>query len=436
MTAPFDRPARDVLKLSGQTIIGWAVFDPVWYLGTYPQVRAQLTDEDPETVLAWYLDHGQKLGHSPSILFDEGWHLRTYPGVAAFVRDGHAESAFDSYCRGGNLRRSPHWLFDESFYRKRHTDLVDEVLANAGLVNGYDHYLRHGELEGRMAHSLFDSTFYCDKLEPDGATRARAQGPFRHYLRRIETRTPEPRTTPYFNASWYLSRYPQVAEELVAERWFCALQHYLCNDTPTAFDPLPEFSETYYLMRNPDIAAVIERGELRNGCAHFLMHGALEFRSPSEPIDLRWYAAQDVVRIDLEQGRVANAFEHWLQIGRFHGLRAAPPPEEQVTEAQAKTLFRRKARNLVPLFARAPVDFTVTGKPVVSVIMVLHDRFPLTLMAIGSLRANLPGDIELILIDSGSTDETQHIARYVRGARTMRFDTNIGFLRGCNAALN
>lgn len=424
------------MKLAGQTNIAWAVFDPAWYLKTYPQVREQLADDQPETVLGWYLEHGQKQCHSPTIFFDEPWHLATYRGVADFVRAGHAESAFDSYCRGGNTTRSPHWLFDETFYRRRHTDLADEVLAEAGLVNGYDHYLRHGQSEGRIGHTLFNAAYYCDKLEPDGAERARAQGPYLHYLRRIETRTPEPSTTPFFNASWYLSRYPQVAEALAAQRWFCALQHYLCNDTPTAFDPLPEFSERFYLTRNPDIAAVVERGELRNGCAHFLLYGVLEYRSPSEAIDLRWYAAQDAVRIDLERGRVAHAFEHWLRIGRFHGLRPSPPPEEHVTEGQAKTLFRRKAQNLVPLLARSPADFTVADKPAVSVIMVLHDQFPLTLMAIGSLRANFVGDIELILVDSGSSDETRYITRYVRGARHLRFDANIGFVQACNAALN
>lgn len=431
-----DRPARDVLKLAGETDIAWAVFDQAWYLKTYPQVREQLADEEPETALAWYLEHGQRQGHSPNIWFDEAWHLAAYPGVADSVRTGRAQSAFDSYCRGGNTTRSPHWLFDELYYRRRHADLADDVLADAGLVNGYDHYLRHGQLEGRVAHPLFDAAFYCDNLEPEGAVQARAQGAFRHYLRRIETRTPEPSTTPFFNASWYLSRYPQVAEALAEHKWFCALQHYLGNATPTAFDPLPEFSESYYLTRNPDIGDVVERGGVRNGYLHFLMYGVFEHRSPSEPIDLRWYAAQDAVRIDLEQGRVAHAFEHWLRIGRHHGLRCAPPPEEHLTEGQAKTLFRRKAQNLVPLAARSPVDFTVTGKPAVSVIMVLHDCFPLTLMAIGSLRAAFAGDIELILVDSGSTDETRSITRYVRGARHVRFDTNIGFLQGCNAALN
>jgi GT2 family glycosyltransferase/glycosyltransferase involved in cell wall biosynthesis len=44
--------------------------------------------------------------------------------------------------------------------------------------------------------------------------------------------------------------------------------------------------------------------------------------------------------------------------------------------------------------------------------------------------------MELILVDSGSTDETRNIGRHVRGARCLRFDGNIGYLRGCNAALH
>ena len=67
--------------------------------------------------------------------------------------------------------------------------------------------------------------------------------------------------------------------------------------------------------------------------------------------------------------------------------------------------------------------------------MVLHDNFALTLQALASLRANYPGDIQVVLIDSGSTDETRHLSRYVRGADLLRFEANISFVRGCNAAL-
>ena len=55
--------------------------------------------------------------------------------------------------------------------------------------------------------------------------------------------------------------------------------------------------------------------------------------------------------------------------------------------------------------------------------------------ALASLRANFAGPIELILVDSGSSDETRQIARHLRGALVLRFAENIGFLKGCNAGL-
>ena len=106
-----------------------------------------------------------------------------------------------------------------------------------------------------------------------------------------------------------------------------------------------------------------------------------------------------------------------------------------MTEGQAKTLFRTRARNLLPLFARQPLDFAVTDKAELSVVMVLHNQFEFTMQALSSLRQNWPGPIELVLVDSGSSDETRFIDRYVRGASLLRFDVNLGFVRGCNAGL-
>jgi GT2 family glycosyltransferase len=83
-----------------------------------------------------------------------------------------------------------------------------------------------------------------------------------------------------------------------------------------------------------------------------------------------------------------------------------------------------------------PLDFTCVGTPSVSVILVLHDRFPQTLMVLAALRAQYPGNIELVLIDSGSADETGQISRYVHGARLMHFDSDIGLVRAHNAALH
>ncbi len=429
-----DPSARDVLKLEHQATIAWAAFDPAWYLRMHPDVVKALPDRQPATVLAWHLQHGQKLGHAPNIFFDEAWHRHAYPAIDAMVRAGRAESAFDAYCRDSHVR-SPHWLFNERHYRGRYPDLTDDVLQANSLVNGYDHFLRHGAAEGRIGHSMFDSRFFVNALDPAAAAQAQAVGLFRYYLRRIETSDPEPRTAPFFDPVWYLRRYPQVAEELEVGRWRCALQHYLCNRTPTEFDPLPEFSEHFYLARNASVAESVRRGERRSGYAHFLTHGADEKRAPCEAIDLRWYASQPRVREDLEQGRAAHAFEHWLLIGQQQGLLSAPSLEERLTEKQAKTLFRRKAQLLAPLLARAPLDFSTAEKPVVSVVMVVHDRLPQTLATLASLRTNLSGDVEQILVDDCSSDDTRHIARYVRGAQVLRLDTKIGPLRGGNAAL-
>src|SRR5581483_9509192 len=104
------RPARDTLKLTGQTTIAWATFDPQWYLATYADARSELEGADDAAVLQHYLSQGQARGHSPNVWFDEQWHLQRYPGLSSVVREGHVCSAFDSYCRSGYRMRSPHWL--------------------------------------------------------------------------------------------------------------------------------------------------------------------------------------------------------------------------------------------------------------------------------------------------------------------------------------
>ena len=173
---PAGLPARDILKLQGQTSIAWAVFDPGWYLATYPDARGAIAGADDATVLQYYLSHGQQRGHSPNIWFDEGWHLQRYPGPAAAVREGHVASAFDYYCRSGYRTRSPHWLFSEALYRQLYPDLSDDVLARDGIVNGYDHYLKHGAREGRIGHLLFEPLVYNTQISAELRAEADAVG--------------------------------------------------------------------------------------------------------------------------------------------------------------------------------------------------------------------------------------------------------------------
>ena len=152
-------PAREMLKLPGQTAIAWAVFEPEWYLATYADARSELGAADDAAVLRFYLEHGQRRGHSPNIWFYEGWHIKLHPGAAAAVREGHAESGFDSYCRAGFRFRSPHWLFQEQPYRQLHADLRDDVLAADGSANGYDHFLKHGSRVTKLSEVMMGALF-------------------------------------------------------------------------------------------------------------------------------------------------------------------------------------------------------------------------------------------------------------------------------------
>ena len=419
---PLTLPVRAFLRLPGSPWVRWAVFDAAWYRAAWPET-AGLSDE---ATLAHYLDTGQALGHSPNRWFDEAWHRAAYPAIAALVAAGRFESCFDAYCQGGCLERAPHWLFDEAFYRARYPDLSTDLLAERGMANGYDHFLARGDAEGRQGHPLLDPAIYRASAGPV------AGGAFQDCLMRLDAGGDEVRTSLLFDPDWYRGRYGHA---IAAGGWRWALEHYLRNPTPIAFDPNPWFSQAYYIARDPVRGVWAEDGSVRDAFFHFLRHGIAEGRSPCEPVDLAWYGARDAVRRDIVAGLAPDPFVHLLAIGAGRGLPTAPPSEASASEAQGRALFRDQARLMALLNGRDPPRFELTETPILSVIMVLHDQFDLTMRAIRSLRANHPGPIELILIDSGSSDETLAIQRYVPGAICLRFEQNIGFLKGCNAAL-
>lgn len=259
----------------------------------------------------------------------------------------------------------------------------------------------------------------------------------------------------YFDREWYLLRYPDIPaggadpflhylgwglaegrepHPLIDIRYIRGADPDLLPDPPTVstlldaldndrVDPSPRFAREYYRAQldNPDVANC---GLLR----HFLEHGLLAGLHPAPGLD------------PVGAWRQARVRTHDIRAGLRHAALARPGAQdassEPPTEGQAKALFLANARTLLPQYGRAPLDFDLRGAtPAVSVVMVVHDRFALTMAALASLCANFAGAIELILLDSGSVDETRQIGRYLRGARVLRFEENIGFLHGCNAAL-
>lgn len=429
MEWPLDLPARELLTRAGRPAIPWACFDAEWYVRTYrPPV------EERGRALDFYLAAGQQLGHSPNPFFDELWHRAEYPVIAARVGSGEYASAFDAYCRHGCLDRSPHWLFNELYYRDVHRDLTDETLRAAQLANGYEHYLRHGVHEGRSAHLLFDTAFYLAHFDPSDVPAIQEQGAFQHYLMRLEGRQPELRTSIYFDPEWYRRRYPQVEEAVRSGRWKSALHHYLCNDTPAEFDPLESFSEAHYLARDPGLRAVVQERQFRNGYMHFLRFGAQELRSPSPFLDLAWYAGRPAVKAAVKAGAPADAFAHWLTVGSREGLAGMPAPAERTDVRQAASLAQGFAESLRPVTGRFGVRFDSIDEAALSVILVVREAVAGALATMTSLRASTARPLELIVVDLTPAREMVACRPYLPGARMLPLAPDTGWAHAAEAA--
>jgi GT2 family glycosyltransferase len=430
--------AAQILDPINPKVAAWARFDAAWYLGRYPEAR-HVCGGDPAAAMEYYLETGAKAGHSPSPLFDERYYLASNPDVHELVRGGKYRSGFDHFCQFGHRLVSPHWLFDDRLYGRLYDDMTIENLDHHNCYGRYDHYLKSGQFEGRIGQFLFDPAYYRKQAIEAGAAGAEidACGPYVHFLYWLQSGRGELAPSVYFAPKWYLQNNFGARAEIHEGLFQSAIEHYLCNDSPETFDPVPEFSEAHYRETYRDIAQAVVNHYFRNGYQHFLQFGAFELRSPNHEIDLVYYCEKNPrVRDDLNSGAVRDAFAHLRLIGLAQNLEYSPPNAlPLVTEAGAKQLFFTRAMANLALFGRRALGFAPAGAPAVSVIMVVFNKFELTMLALTSLRDNFAGDIELIIVDNGSTDDTVRIGQYVTGAVVVRLSENMGFLRAANIGL-
>ena len=189
-------------------------------------------------------------------------------------------------------------------------------------------------------------------------------------------------------------------------------------------DPSPLFSLEFY-RRQLGASEMVPGGLLR----HFLKTGLLSGLKPNAGYDpISYYRRAERKTFDIR-----SSLRDFAASGCVP--QDATDNGEPSSEGQAKAMFRAKAEAGQLFYRQNQIGFAFSGIPDISVVVVVHDNFALTLQSLASLRANYAGPIELIVIDSGSTDETLQLAQYVTGACLLRFDSNIGFVRGCNAGL-
>ena len=85
--------------------------------------------------------------------------------------------------------------------------------------------------------------------------------------------------------------------------------------------------------------------------------------------------------------------------------------------------------------ALAGLSFPECDAPVVSLLVPVFNNLRLTAECLFSIRRHTDGTIpyEVILVDDASTDRTQGLLSRVPGLVYRRNDTNLHFLRSCNA---
>ncbi len=83
------------------------------------------------------------------------------------------------------------------------------------------------------------------------------------------------------------------------------------------------------------------------------------------------------------------------------------------------------------LSSRKRISCNSAQDPVLSVILVTHNKAHLSLLAIDSIRENADVPYELIVVDNGSSDETPLLLDRIDGACIVRNATNAGFGPAC-----
>ena len=230
------------------------MFDPAWYLQTYPECwprHCRTTSRRPCWPGTWSM--GKSWGIPPTSSSTNHGTGNAYPAVGAMVREGRMRRRRSTPIAAAASARSPHWLFDERYYRRRYPDLTDEVLQ-AEPAWSMATTTSCATARPRAASAIRCSTrsYFCDALEPEAAVRRAERG-----------------TVPLLSAAHRVARAGTAHHAVFRSRlvpahnirrsrrtWRPAAGAARCTTTcattrrPT-FDPLPEFSEQFYLARNP-----------------------------------------------------------------------------------------------------------------------------------------------------------------------------------------
>ena len=113
-----------------------------------------------------------------------------------------------------------------------------------------------------------------------------------------------------------------------------------------------------------------------------------------------------------------------------------PLPEGEGLLPQLKEVLTSAHRATLQNFLSAGIPLTLprSPKPTISIILVLYNRAELTLQCLRSIADQGFSDLEIIIIDNASTDETSQLLGLLEGPRITRNSENRNFVLAVNQA--
>ncbi|MEM1389513.1 MAG: glycosyltransferase [Pseudomonadota bacterium] len=285
---------------------------------------------------------------------------------------------------------------------------------------------------------LFDPSFMMDE---DGKPIA---SPLSTYLRHHQAS--DMRVSSLFDPEFYRANHPGIvrAMRLGLHPARSMLQHFLMSGIHENKSPIPDFDLDYYKRTYPDLVESIEPAG-GSYIEHFLHYGIQENRNPNPFFNGDYYLNENpqIVR-EIQSERLFGPFEHFLKFGYAQGLKANQPLHTVlIPEQSAKAIYERKCDQVTQARWRSgrKLEFPDnSGSVDISCIIPVVDQGRMTLNLLEQLadvawRSDTP-NIEVVVVDNGSTDMTMSLDQICSGIKIERRAEKLGYPAACNLGAN
>lgn len=127
-----------------------------------------------------------------------------------------------------------------------------------------------------------------------------------------------------FNESFYLAKNPDVAAAVASGVINSGFEHFIESGQFQVRQPSPLYEESYYLATNPDVAEAVVLGNFVSGFQHFIQTGQFENRDPNFLFDTDYYLTENPDVAALVNQGIITGIEHFVNFGQFEDRSPTP----------------------------------------------------------------------------------------------------------------